>query len=142
MAGAVALVFVGIVLSKVVTLALAESMGDAARLVFELGLPVVTCLPLLLVVAASPRAARSSTPPNAARTSARPTSRSAAANYRRVSRTCWRWRRPNRPALLLAEEALERVMPDHAGEMLLPTTVAPTSNVVAVSAVANRPRVR
>ena len=50
-AGAVALVIVGLVISKVVTLALPDSIDGAARLPSSSALPVVPCPPLLLVVA-------------------------------------------------------------------------------------------
>ena len=138
-AGAVALVFVGIVLSKVVTLALPESMGGAARLAFELGLPVVTCLPLLLVVA---RFAKSRAIVDAAQRSADERQTDLEIGRRefttRVSNAL-EMAPTEQAALLLAEEALERVMPEHAGEMLLADNSRAHLERVAVSAVADPP---
>src|SRR5262245_56406520 len=117
--GSASLVFMTIVLSKIVTQALPESMDGAIRLAFELVLPVALCVPLLLVIArvvmgraigeaAQRRAAERQTELEIGRRDF--TTR--LSNALEMA--------PTEPlALRLAEEALERVTDEHSGEVLL-----------------------
>jgi diguanylate cyclase (GGDEF)-like protein len=137
-AGSVALVFVGIVLSKVVTRALPDSVAGAWQLLFELGLPVVTCLPLLLLVA------------HFAKQKASVTAAQRLADERRthqeVARRDFTTRltnalemAPTEPAaLLLAEEALARVT-EAPAEVLLADNSRAHLERVAVSTGAEPP---
>ena len=117
--GAVALVFVAIVLSKLATRALPDSVDGVVRLVFEFTLPVALCLPLLVFVA---RIAKSrAVGETAIRLAGERQSQLGADRREFTTRlTNALEMAPTEPqALRLAEEALERITGEHPGEVLL-----------------------
>jgi len=138
-AGSAALVFFSIALSKLVTLALPDSVNGGVRLAFELALPVAICLPLLIAVA------------RVVMRRAMLTSAQRYADEREtlleVERRDFTTRLSNalemapteQLALRLAEEALERVSAAHPGEVLLADNSRAHLERVAVSQVAEPP---
>jgi diguanylate cyclase len=138
-AGSVALVSVSILLSKVVTSALPASVDGALQLAFEVGLPLVLCLPLLLLVA---HLVKGRTIADVAQRSAEERETQLEGDRRdfttRISNAL-EMAPTEQLALHLAEEALERVIPQHAGEVLLADNSRAHLERVAVSSKAEPP---
>jgi diguanylate cyclase (GGDEF)-like protein len=138
-AGAVALACVALLLSKLVTLALPESIGGFAGFVLEVGLPVALCSPLLWLVAHMAKrkylgetSLRFAQERQAQLDAARRDFTTRLTNALEMAPT-------EQAALKLAEEALHRVSAVHPAEVLLADNSRAHLERVAVSPIADAP---